>query len=181
MGKQSRKACAYRQREEALENWRAFIRQIEGWEEYKIIDQAVQQVVTADDAVQRIKDLTMAALAVHGPSARDGIGLVDYHVSLAVIELAQRIEPGRHGRLVEFLLKLQAQTATDPATDEPLKVDGRVLWTDMPSFGYTEVEAYDECGGEHKGMAQPAWFSTTKLCNKTRVTLHSIWSSETDG
>lgn len=155
MAKQSGKTREYRQREGALENWRAFIKQIEGLEEYQIIDQAVQQVVTADDAVQRIKDLTMAALAVHGLTARGGIGLVDYHVSLAVMELAQRLEPGRHGRLVEFLLKLQTQTATDPATDEPLKVDGEILWTGLPSFGYTEVEAYDEFGGDHKGMAKP--------------------------
>ena len=93
----------------------------------------------------------MTAFAAHGLDGRNGIGLVEYNVSLAVMELAQRLEPGKHGKLVEFVSKLQRQTATDPATGEPLKRHKDALWTDLPSMGYTELETWYEFGGEHKG------------------------------
>jgi hypothetical protein len=141
-----------KRREGVLERRRAFIRQIEGYEEYKVIELVVQNNATADVAVQRIKEMTMAALAAHGPTARDGVGLVDYNVSLSVVELAQRLEPGQHGTLVEFMSKLQKETAMDPATGEPLEFDKDILWTGLPSFGYTQLEGWCEYGGDHQGM-----------------------------
>lgn len=171
-----------KRREGALERKRAFIRQIEGSEEYKAIDLAVQNNVTADDAVQRIKDMTMAALAVHGPTARGGVGLVDYNVSLAVVELAQRLEPGQHGKLVEFMSKLQKETAIDPNTGKPLGFDKDILWTGLPSFGYTELEGWQEFGGDHQGMIKIR-FGSAHLTEKFQILVIPtlIWSSASDG
>ncbi|KAJ6004289.1 hypothetical protein N7499_000358 [Penicillium canescens] len=127
-----------------------FIRQIENSVEFKFLDKVVKEEVTAQDAVQDLINMTISALSIHGPSKQDGIGLPDYNVSLAVMELAQRLEPSKHTKFAEFISHLQKQVAVDPSTNEPLRVQGDTLWTDMPSFGYTELETWYEFGGEYK-------------------------------
>ncbi|CAI7589627.1 unnamed protein product [Penicillium discolor] len=127
-----------------------FIRQIENSVEFKSLEKVVKEEVTAQDAVQDLIDMTMSALSIHGPSEQGGVGLPDYNVSLAVMELAQRLEPSQHTKLVEFTSHLQKQVAVDPSTNEPLRVQGDTLWTDMPSFGYTELETWYEFGGDYK-------------------------------
>jgi hypothetical protein len=128
-----------------------FIRQIENSVEFKLLDKVIKDEVTAQDAVQEVINMTMTALSIHGPNKQGGIGLPDYNISLAVMELAQRLEPSKHTKLVEFVSHLQKQTAVDPSTNEPLTVQGDILWTDMPSFGYTELETWYEFGGDYKG------------------------------
>lgn len=128
-----------------------FIRQIENSDEFKLLDRVIKEEVAVQDAVKEIIDKTMSALSIHGPDDMDGIGLPDYNISLAAMELAQRLDPSKHTKLVEFISYLQKQVATDPSTNLPLKVQGDILWTDMPSFGYTELETWYEFGGEHKG------------------------------
>lgn len=82
-------------------------------------------------------------------------GDVDYDLSLAIMALAQQLEPTKHTKLVEFLCSLHKVTATDPSTGEPLgAASGDVLWTDMPSFGYTELETWMEFGGDYTGLYQ---------------------------
>ncbi|PKX89052.1 DUF3632 domain-containing protein [Aspergillus novofumigatus IBT 16806] len=127
-----------------------FIRQIENSVEFKLLDKVVKEEVTPQDAVQEVINMTMTALSIHGPSKQGGIGLPDYNVSLGVMELAQRLEPSKHTKLVEFVSHLQKQIAVDPSTNEPLSVQGDILWTDMPSFGYTELETWYEFGGDYK-------------------------------
>ncbi|CBF82326.1 hypothetical protein AN9206.2 [Aspergillus nidulans FGSC A4] len=127
-----------------------FIRQIENSVEFKLVDRVIKEEVTVQDAVQEIISMTMTALSIHGPKKQGGIGLADYNVSLAVMELAQRLEPSKHTKLVGFISHLQKQVAVDPSTNEPLKVQGDTLWTDMPSFGYTELETWYEFGGDYK-------------------------------
>ncbi|RHZ53565.1 DUF3632 domain-containing protein [Aspergillus thermomutatus] len=123
-----------------------FIRQIENSVEFKLLDRVVKEEVTVEDAVQEVINMTMTALSIHGPDKQGGIGLPDYNVSLAVMELTQRLKPSKHSKLVEFVSHLQKQVAVDPSTDKPLKVQGDTLWTDMPSFGYTELETWYEFG-----------------------------------
>ncbi|GLB38024.1 putative protein of unknown function (DUF3632) [Lyophyllum shimeji] len=134
-----------------------FIKQIENSEEFKILAKVANQAdgATADDAVQQIAHMTMAALAARGPDVHGGVGLIDYNVSLALMELSQRLEPGKHRRLVEFVSILQKQTATDPSSGKPLKIQGDTLWTDLPSLGYTELETWYEYGGEYKDPCDP--------------------------
>jgi hypothetical protein len=128
-----------------------FIRQIENSVEFKLLDKVVKAEVTVQDAVQVLINMTMNALFIHGPNKQGGIGLPDYNVSLAVMELAQRLEPSKHIKLVEFISHLQKQVAIDPSTNEPLRVQCDTLWTNMPSFGYTELETWYEFGGDYKG------------------------------
>ncbi|KAJ9403757.1 hypothetical protein DTO045G8_8491 [Paecilomyces variotii] len=132
-----------------------FIKQVESSEEFKILDRVTKHDATVDDALQKVIDMTMAATTVHGPNSLQGAGLVDYNVALALMELSQRLEPAKHGKLVEFISKLQTQTATDPLTGEPQKIQGDALWTDLPSFGYTELETWYEFGGEYKDPLDP--------------------------
>ncbi|OQE05223.1 hypothetical protein PENVUL_c026G08651 [Penicillium vulpinum] len=127
-----------------------FIRQIENSVEFKFLDKVLKEEVTAQDAVQDVINMTMSALSIHNPDKHNGIGLPDYNVSLAVMELAQRLEPPKHTRLVEFICHLQKKAPLDPCTSEHLKVQGDTLWTDMPSFGYTELETWYEFGGDYK-------------------------------
>ncbi|KAH2752738.1 hypothetical protein KXW25_004861 [Aspergillus fumigatus] len=127
-----------------------FIRQVENSAEFKLLDKVVKDQVTVQDAVQEVIDMTMTALSVHGPSKQGGIGVPDYNISLAVMELAQRREPAEHTKLAKFVSHLQKQIAIDPSTNEPLTVQRDILWTDMPSFGYTELETWSEFGGDYK-------------------------------
>jgi hypothetical protein len=128
-----------------------FIREIENSAEFKMLDKVVKEEVTTQEAVQHLINMTMSELSTHGPNKMEGIGLPDYNVSLAVMELAQRLEPSEHTKLVEFICHVQKQVAIDPSTKEPLRVQGDILWTDMPSFGYTELETWHEFGGDYKG------------------------------
>lgn len=131
-----------------------FIKRIVDSEEFKLLDKVVNEPeqVSTENAVQVVSDKTMAALASLGiKRPNDGYGLPDYNISLALMELTQRLEPARHHKLVEFVSKLQKQTARDPSTGEPLVIDKTTLWTDLPSFGYVELETWCEFGGSYKG------------------------------
>ena len=135
-----------------------FIRQILNSKEYKILDRLANEAdAPVGDAVQQIVDMTMSALPKHQPATRGGPGDIDYNVSLALLELGQTLDPSRHGKLVEFLSELQKKTAVDPSTGKPVDIQGDVLWTGLPSFGYTELETWDERGGEYKGKYHPTY------------------------
>lgn len=145
-----------------------FIRQIESSSEFHLLDAVVKGETTVQDAVQRVVDSTLEALAAHGPTMQGGIGLSDYNVSLAVLEHAQRLEPSDHTKLVDFLAHLQQQKALDPSTQEPLKVQGDSLWADMPSLGYTELETWSEFGGAHQGECTEACRSEDRVLTQIR-------------
>ncbi|GAD97534.1 hypothetical protein AN9206.2 [Paecilomyces variotii No. 5] len=146
----------------------AFINQLESSDEFKVLDRVANHDATVDEALQKVVDMTVVATTVHGPNSLKGAGLVDYNVALAILELSQRLEPAKHGKLVEFISKLQKRTATDPLTGEPQKIQGDTLWTDLPSLGFTELETWYEFGGEYKGKFVP---SAIALCH----TANQIW------
>lgn len=132
-----------------------FIRELENSQEFILLNKLAHEATTIEDVIQHLVDETMTALAVHGPTKHNGVGLPDYNVSSALMELVQRLEPAKHKKLVEFVFQLQKQVAIDPSTNEPLKTDNATLWTDLPSFGYTEYETWYEFGGRHKGKSYP--------------------------
>ncbi|KAI0178168.1 hypothetical protein BJ166DRAFT_586250 [Pestalotiopsis sp. NC0098] len=118
-----------------------WVSQFSATEEFKVLDDLVNKVdATASGAVEQIIALANTSRP----------GLVDYHVSLSVLELAQRLTPDRHERLVDFMWQLHKQTVTDPTTGEPLQTHEMTLFRDLPSFGYTELETWDEYGGGRK-------------------------------
>lgn len=66
--------------------------------------------------------MIMSALSIYGLNKPHGIGLPDYNVSLAIMELAQRLDPSKHTKLVELGSHLQKQVAVIPSTNELLEV-----------------------------------------------------------
>jgi hypothetical protein len=126
-----------------------FYQKILSSDEFKILSKLANDEAgaTVGDALEQVVNLSMSALAIHGPDSNMGASYVDYKVSLALFELAQSLEPSQHHQLVEFVAQLQKRTAIDPATGKPVVTDKSVLWTDMPSMGYVELETYVEYGG----------------------------------
>ncbi|CRG89757.1 Methionine--tRNA ligase, mitochondrial [Talaromyces islandicus] len=151
---QERRHHVPRQRQGIEERHRAWLREIEGYEEFNLVNQFIQDNITFDHALQRIRELTLAGHAAR-PNSMGGAANPDYRVSLSVLELAQRLEPGQHRQLVKFMSRFQKETARDPATNEPLTAQGHILWTDLPSFGYTELETWCETGGNHGDPCSP--------------------------
>ena len=126
-----------------------FLKSMESSKQYQILSNlANNPEASVGNALDQITDLTLSALA---PSDNEDLtpGNADYILSFTLMMLVQRLEPTKHSKLVQFLCGLQKRIVTDPATDEPLTVGPtkEVLWTDLPSFGYTELEAWDECWG----------------------------------
>ncbi|PGG96499.1 hypothetical protein AJ79_09559 [Helicocarpus griseus UAMH5409] len=127
-----------------------FIEHIEDLEEFEILSKLANNEADTkvDNALEQILDLSTAAHAARNPKvATGGAAQVDYNVSLALMELAQRLEPVQHHKLIEFVTKLQRQTAIDPSTGEPIKIQGETLWTELPSLAYVETETWREFGG----------------------------------
>ncbi|KAI1179058.1 hypothetical protein F4777DRAFT_16132 [Nemania sp. FL0916] len=119
-------------------------------EEFKLLQGLVtKEEATARDAVQQVLNLASTATAARG-TGRDAAGLVDYHVSLSVTELAQQLDHSQHTKLVEFMSLLQKHKHTDPSTGEQVHTDRRRLFQDLPSFGYVELETWCEFGGAYK-------------------------------
>ncbi|ORY61460.1 uncharacterized protein BCR38DRAFT_467420 [Pseudomassariella vexata] len=126
-----------------------FYKKVLDSEEFKLLDKLANQAdATPEGAVQQVADMAMAAHATHSDDVHRGAGFVDYNVSLALLELVQRLEPAKHCKLVDFVSDLQKQTGTDPSTGESLKIQGETLFTDLPSLGYTELETWCEFGGD---------------------------------
>ncbi|KAE8386312.1 hypothetical protein BDV23DRAFT_175564 [Aspergillus alliaceus] len=129
-----------------------FIKQIECSKEFQILERlGLHPDATAKDTVQQILDLAVAALDKEGPAELYGVGTIDYNVSLALLELAQRLGPAKHGKLVEFVSLLQKEIVINPSTGEPLQTQGDVLFADLPSLGYTELTTWYEFGGDYRG------------------------------
>ncbi|KAE9401225.1 hypothetical protein BT96DRAFT_856685 [Gymnopus androsaceus JB14] len=68
---------------------------------------------------------------------RREVGNQAYNTSCCLVEVVERTPPSQQSKLVQFLYQLREKTVTDPITSEPLKVDGEVVWTDLPTLGYT--------------------------------------------
>ena len=139
---------------------------MENSKQYQILNNLVNNPeASINDALDQITHLALSALA---PSDDKSFtpGNVDYILSFTLLMLVQRLEPTKHSKLVQFLYGLQKCIVSDPATGEPLTEgpSNEVLWTDLPSFGYTELETWDECGGEYKGNSLHHFFFVEYVC-----------------
>ncbi|KAH8658236.1 hypothetical protein BX600DRAFT_552404 [Xylariales sp. PMI_506] len=115
--------------QQGQENKRRHIQKIEQSPEFRLLDRvANRDGVTPQDAIQQAVDWATVAAAAQSTWPHCSAGTVDYHISLAAMEL-----------VIE-----------DPKTGEPLQIQGSTLWTEMPSLGYTELETWCEYGGEYK-------------------------------
>lgn len=135
------------------------LEEIKNSQQFKILNDLIHNPdATVDNALDQIVDLTLAAHMAPNKEEYFTPGNVDYYLSLALMEHVQNLEPSKQKSLVEFICGLQKRTATDPSTGEPLRVQGDILWTDLPSFGYTEYETWDSHGGDYTGISQRAFF-----------------------
>lgn len=116
------------------------------------------------DACQEVVNMTMGIFYAAG-KGHDWLGLgdSDYRISLSVVQLAERLEPSKQTKLVEFMTHLHKQVAVDPSTNEVLRSQGSAFWADMPTFGYTELETWDSFGGNHKGNLIYHLISTLRM------------------
>ncbi|KAI1121082.1 hypothetical protein F5Y10DRAFT_109430 [Nemania abortiva] len=136
--------------EQSWANKQRWISQISPKEEFKLLqDLVTKEEATPRGAVQQVVNLASAATASRG-TERGAAGLVDYHVSLSVIELAQQLDHSKHTKLVEFMSLLQKHKHTDPSTGEQVHTNRARLFQDLPSFGYMELETWHEFGGAYK-------------------------------
>lgn len=128
---------------------------IEDSPQYKILNDLVNTDTTVTNALNQIINLTITAHTSPNIQKYYTPRDIDYDLSLTIMALAQSLESTKHTKLVEFLCRLQKCMATDPSTGEPLPAaSGDVLWTDLPSFGYTELETWLEFGGDYTGLYQ---------------------------
>ncbi|KAJ5287526.1 hypothetical protein N7478_003212 [Penicillium angulare] len=135
-----------------------FIQEFEKSDEFKLLDKVVNEEITMQDAFFHLLKLTMDQLSIYGPEDWNKFGTPDYNVACATVELAQRLEPSKHSKLVEFMYHLQKQVAIYPSTNEPLDAQGHIFWTELPSFGYTEFEEWEEFGGAHEDPFNPRMY-----------------------
>lgn len=119
----------------------ARIDEMETYPEFKILETLVNDPkASPSDAVRQLLDLTTTAASTH--EYRD-LGVHPWHTSLSLIEIAKRNPPSRHTKLVECIAKLQKTRVTNPRTDEPLKINSGLVWTQLPSLGYTASDEWN--------------------------------------
>jgi hypothetical protein len=105
----------------------------EGSAEFSVLDSLVdEENMTPELAVQQIIDLAQTPqpynnrFGVHCESTVSGI-----------IRAAARTAPNQQTKLVAFIHELRRQTVIDPSTGQAYEYDGKVVWKDLPTFGYT--------------------------------------------
>lgn len=121
-----------------------FIKEVESFAEFKLVEKVVKGQRRVQDAChpgrrQEAVNFTLNIFSAAG-KGHDWLGLgdSDYGISLSTLELAQRLEPSKQTKLVEFITRLHGQVAINPSTTETLKSQGSAFCADMPTSGYTE-------------------------------------------
>lgn len=69
-----------------------------------------------------------------------------WHTFCSLIEVAKRTDHEKQAKLVEFVVSLQKVKVVNPTTGEQLKSGGQLLWTEMPTLGYTAADDWNEIG-----------------------------------
>lgn len=111
----------------------SFVAELEVKQEFHILNAlVVQPDSSTEDAVQQILNITSAS--IKDPTS---LGNHLYNTACCLLEIAARTPPVQQPKLVTFVYLLQKRTVTDPATSEPLRHDGDLIWTELPTFGYT--------------------------------------------
>ena len=121
-----------------------WIIEMEDYPEYKIINRLVQEPnASVADALAQLAQLTSAAI---NTANANPVGTHPWHTFCSLIEVAKRTQHDKQAKLVEFTINLQKVKVADPATGEQLKSEGDLLWTEMPAFGYTAADDWNEIG-----------------------------------
>lgn len=117
---------------------------MEEYPEFKIINQLVQQPDTSvSDALDQFSRLTSSLINTDNA---DPVGVHPWHTFCSLIEVAKRTDHEKQAKLVEFVVSLQKVKVVNPTTGEQLKSGGQLLWTEMPTLGYTAADDWNEIG-----------------------------------
>lgn len=114
-----------------------FILTIQEYREFKILNSLVQGSDTSPaDAVEKIAKITveMRDTQLRGDHL--------WYTCVSVIELAQRTPPEHQTRLVEFIVLLSQTSVMDPETGKHMMHHGDLVWTGLPSLGYTAADEW---------------------------------------
>jgi hypothetical protein len=116
----------------------------EGKQEVTILDSLINNAnVSPEKAVQQIVDITKS------PKTYDRqLGDHCYYTARALVDVAARSTPNQQLKLINFLFELRRTTVTNPSSSEPIKHDGKVVWKDLPTFGYTFADELNSVPGK---------------------------------
>jgi hypothetical protein len=92
------------------------------------------------DAAQRLSELTRAC-------GRTEVGDHCWYTACCILEVIARTAPDEQSRLVAFIHHLRATTVNWESTGQPIVHRERLVWRDLPTFGYTIA---DELGSFSK-------------------------------
>ena len=110
-----------------------FVAGLEKKQEFQILDTLAREPhATPQDTVQQIEKLTLS-------SVKDRVVLSAhvYDTACCTLEVASRTASNQQPKLVTFVQQLQRITITDQAVGKPLTQDGDLVWTELPTFGFT--------------------------------------------
>ena len=127
--------------------------QLRAFPEWRVLDALVKSPESSvADAVERLLGLAPAAPVTadtnnnNNNNEATAFGDHAYHTFLSLVELAKRTPPGRQAPLVECVARLQKHALADPATGEPLRHDGYLVWTQLPALGYVAADEWHSIG-----------------------------------
>lgn len=115
----------------------------EGKHELRILASLIDQPdTTPEETVEQINKLTLA------PKTYDRqLGDHCYFTAVALLSAAARTSPDRQAKLISFLHKLRSTTVNDPSSGEPLEHEDRIIWSGLPTFGYTFADELNSIPG----------------------------------
>tara|TARA_R110002003_G_scaffold6_6_gene307 strand:+ start:17548 stop:17955 length:408 start_codon:yes stop_codon:yes gene_type:complete len=117
----------------------------EGADEFRVLDTLVEdENMTPEQAVQQILDLTSAPKTYNRQ-----LGDHCYFTARGVLDAASRTTPDQQSKLVAFVHELRTKTVTDATTGKALEHDGQIIWTGLPSFGYTIADELHSIPGTY--------------------------------
>ncbi|KAH8696980.1 hypothetical protein GQ44DRAFT_718617 [Phaeosphaeriaceae sp. PMI808] len=110
-------------------------------EEGKVVLRILKSLISNDEAtpeqaVQQIVDIVLAPEKYRGQ-----LGDTCYYTAQGLLDVAAHTAPDKQHKLVTFLHKLRNKIVTNPSTGHIIKHEDRVLFTGLPSFGYTFADA----------------------------------------
>ena len=106
-----------------------YVAELEAKPEFAIIN-SINTTSTPEEAVQVL--LTHMDTFV----ATSDLGNKVWDVACIVLELVERTPVDAQAPLLAFIQELQRQIVTDRETGNVVDIDGSLLWTDLPTFGY---------------------------------------------
>jgi hypothetical protein len=114
---------------------------LEATPEFQILSKFMKQTDSSPAiSVQQTLELTTLSYNL------GALGDHFYNTACSIIALGQRTSPEHQFKLVTYVCELQKNTVLDPKTGKTLIHDNGLVWTKLPTFGWTSGdELHDGC------------------------------------